>query len=216
MKFRWSCPNPDKALTAQVAADAGISSLLAQCLLNRGLSDPESIGRFIEPRLKHLADPFLIPDMERAVARLFEARRNSEPIVIFGDYDVDGVSATAIMVEVLSYLGCKVDGYLPHRMDEGYGLSQLGVEKCFERHGRKLVLAVDCGSTSAASITWLQAKGCDVVVLDHHQVSSPPPKPAALVNPQLATPEQPCFRELCSAGLAFKLSHALMKRGREL
>src|SRR4051812_3378431 len=216
MKFRWSCADSKSPAALQLAAELNISTLFAQCLLNRGFGTVESISRFIEPRLKHLADPFLIPNMERAVARLFEARRNSEPIVVFGDYDVDGVSATAIMVEVLSYLGCKVEGYLPHRLDEGYGLSQLGVEKCFERHGRKLVLAVDCGSTSAASIAWLGAKGCDVLVLDHHQVSSPPPKPVALVNPQLATPEQPCFRELCSAGLAFKLSHALMKRGREL
>src|SRR4051812_7380153 len=180
MKFRWSCPNPDKALTAQVAADAGISSLLAQCLLNRGLSDPESIGRFIEPRLKHLADPFLIPGMERAVDRLFEARQRSEPIVIFGDYDVDGVSATAVLIEVLSFLGCTVEAYLPHRLEEGYGLSQLAVENCFERHGRKLILAVDCGSTSAGSIAWLQEKGCDVLVVDHHQVSTPAPCPVAL------------------------------------
>jgi len=216
MKFRWSCAESNKSVAAQLAASLNLSPLFAQCLLNRGFDNVERIGRFIDPRLKHLADPFLIPGMERAVDRLFDARQSSEPIVIFGDYDVDGVSASAILVEVLAVLGCKVDTYLPNRLDEGYGLSQVAVENCFERHGRKLILAVDCGSTSAASIAWLQAKGCDVVVVDHHQVSTPAPAPVALVNPQLAGAGQPSFRELCSAGLAFKLAHALMKRGRKV
>src|SRR5947207_799412 len=181
MKFRWSFVDSNGGVAAQLAQDLGISPLLAKCLVNRGFNTSEAIGRFIDPRLKHLADPFLIPGMERAVERLLEARKNAEPIVIFGDYDVDGVSATAVLMEVLSVLACKVESYLPHRLDEGYGLSQLGVENCFERHGRKLILAVDCGSTSATSIDWLQRQGCDVLVVDHHQVSSPPPAPLALV-----------------------------------
>lgn len=216
MKFRWSCANPDDATATQLAQELRVSQLLVQCLLNRGFKTVETIGRFIEPRLKHLADPFLIPGMARAVERLFHARQNAEPIVVFGDYDVDGVSASAIMIEVLAVLGLNVESYLPHRLDEGYGLSQTAVENCFEQHGRKLVLAVDCGSTSVSSIQWLQERGCDVIVLDHHQVSSPAPGPRALVNPQLAAAGEPSFRELCSAGLAFKLAHALMKRGREL
>jgi single-stranded-DNA-specific exonuclease len=216
MKFRWSCADCEDVAAAQLANDAGVSPLLAQCLLNRGFDSIEMIGRFLEPRLKNLADPFLLPGMGTAVDRILSARQNSESIVIFGDYDVDGVSATAILVEVLSFLGCAVDSYLPSRLDEGYGLSSIAVENCFERHGRKLVVAVDCGSTSAASIEWLKEHGCDVIVVDHHQVSDPRPCPVALVNPQLANAGEASFRELCSAGLAFKLAHALMKRCREV
>src|SRR5207237_9463312 len=117
---------------------------------------------------------------------------------------VDGCEPTAIPMEVLAVLGRKVESYLPRRLEEEYGLSETAVQNCFQKHGRKLLLAVDCGSTSLDSIQWLQSQGCDVIVLDHHQISSPAPAPVALVNPQLAGADQPCFRELCFAGLAFK------------
>src|SRR3954471_1830948 len=216
MRFRWASAGPDDIVTAQLAGELHISRLFALCLVNRGLRHTEGAARFIEPRPKHLADPFLIPGMEAAVQRLWRAREANEPIVIFGDYDVDGVSATALLVQTFQALGCTVHNYLPDRFEEGYGLSKTAAENCFQRHGRKLIVAVDCGSTSVSSIEWLSRQGCDVIVLDHHQVSSPAPQPVALVNPQLATAEQPSFRELCSAGLAFKLAHALMKHGRGL
>ncbi len=231
MKFRWSLQPPQPLLAGRLAAQAGVSPLLAQCLLNRGLSEPEAIGRFLQPRLKNLCDPFLLPDMESAVTRLLRAREQGERLVIFGDYDVDGVSSTALLLEVFRRLGWQVDCYLPHRLDEGYGLSQEGVENCLQRFPVTLLLAVDCGSTAVASIAWLKERGVDVIVLDHHQVSTPAPEAVALVNPQLSkagfTPASdsvadgsrhdagPAFTELCSVGLAFKLAHALVKRGRE-
>ncbi|MCL4790315.1 MAG: DHH family phosphoesterase, partial [Verrucomicrobia bacterium] len=231
MKFRWSLQPPQPLLAGRLAAQAGVSPLLAQCLLNRGLSEPEAIGRFLQPRLKNLCDPFLLPDMESAVTRLLRARERGERLVIFGDYDVDGVSSTALLLEVFRQLDWQVDCYLPHRLDEGYGLSQDGVENCLQRFPVTLLLAVDCGSTAVASIAWLKARGVDVIVLDHHQVSTPAPEVVALVNPQLSkagfTPASdsvpdgsrqgacPTFTELCSVGLAFKLAHALVKRGRE-
>lgn len=231
MKFRWSLQPPQPLLAGRLAAQAGVSPLLAQCLLNRGLSEPEAIGRFLQPRLKNLHDPFLLPNMESAVTRLLRARERGERLVIFGDYDVDGVSSTALLLEVFRRLGWQADCYLPHRLDEGYGLSQDGVENCLQRFPVTLLLAVDCGSTAVASIAWLKARGVDVIVLDHHQVSTPAPEAVALVNPQLSkagfTPASdsvadgsrhdagPAFTELCSVGLAFKLAHALVKRGRE-
>jgi single-stranded-DNA-specific exonuclease len=115
----------------------------------------------------------------------------------------------------LRELGWKVNSYLPNRMDEGYGLSAEGVENCLKKFPTTLLLAVDCGSTAVETIQKLHERGVDVIVLDHHQVSSPAPNAVALVNPQLAGGEQMSFRELCSAGLAFKLAHALIKRGRE-
>lgn len=220
MKFRWTIAPSQPLLVGQLANALKISPLLAQCLLNRGHSELERISGFLEPRLKSLADPFLLPNMTTAVERLFQARERKESVVIFGDYDVDGVTSTALLLEVFEKLGWQARFYLPHRMDEGYGLSRDGVENCLKKHPTTLLLAVDCGSTAVESISWLRESSVDVIVLDHHQVSSPAPSATALVNPQLtvaSTPQNGAqdFRELCSAGLAFKLAHALVKRGRE-
>ena len=231
MKFRWSLAPAQPALVDFLARELKISPLLAQCLLNRGHSEPEPITRFLDPKLKNLADPFLLPNMRAAVERLFAAHAAGEPLVIFGDYDVDGVTSTTLLYEVLTALGWKVHCYLPHRMDEGYGLSQSGVENCLQKFPVKLLLAVDCGSTAHVQVAWLRERGVEVLVLDHHQVSDPPPDAVALVNPQLgvqagvqasacSSPGQPkgwtpTFTELCSAGLAFKLAHAVVKHGRE-
>ena len=217
MKFRWS-PAPSQPLLAEkITAQLKISPLLAQCLLNRGYSEPEVIENFLQPRLKNLADPFLLPNMATAVERLLRAQANKESLVIFGDYDVDGVTSTALLVEVLRGLGWLVEFYLPHRMDEGYGLSREGVENCLKKFPVTLLLAVDCGSTAVETIALLRERGVDVIVLDHHQVSNPAPAAVALVNPHLAvTFGTPNFQELCSVGLAFKLAHALIKRGREI
>lgn len=218
MKFRWNIAPEQPLLAEKLARELSCSTLLIQCLLNRGLSEAEAINRFLEPRLKQLADPFLLPNMGVAVERLLRACEMGEPVVIFGDYDVDGVTSTSLLREVLSQLGWVVEHYLPHRMEEGYGLSQDGVENCLRRYPVKLLLAVDCGSTAVTSIAWLRERGVDVIVLDHHQVSHPAPEAVALVNPQLSIGEGQSsapFTELCSAGLAFKLAHALIKRGRE-
>jgi len=225
VKYRWSVAPPQPLLATQLARKLEISPLLAQCLVNRGFSEPEALRAFLEPRLKNLSDPFLLPNMAAAVDRLFLARERGEPLVIFGDYDVDGVTSTALLLEVLGKLGWSVNFYLPHRLDEGYGLSQDGVENCLKKFPTTLLLAVDCGSTAVASIAWLRQRGVDVIVLDHHQVSAPAPAAVALVNPQLQSraasaagrgPEADRLStEFCSAGLAFKLAHALVKRGRE-
>jgi single-stranded-DNA-specific exonuclease len=230
MKFRWSLAPTQPLLAGQIAARLKISPLLAQCLLNRGLSEISALENFLAPRLKNLADPFLLPNMQSAVERIFRARELDETIVIFGDYDVDGVTSTALLVEFFRALGWRVEFYLPSRMDEGYGLSADGVDNClkkflpaaedFSAQNKKiLLLAVDCGSTAVGTIQKLRAREIDVIVLDHHQVSNPAPDAIALVNPQLAKNSElktQNFCELCSAGLAFKLAHAILKRGREI
>jgi len=233
MKFRWSLAPPQPLLAGQLAAQLNLSPLLTQCLLNRNFSEPPAIETFLQPRLKNLADPFLLPDMNVAVERLLRAREQNEPLVIFGDYDVDGVTSTALLLEVLRALGWQADFYLPNRMDEGYGLSPEAVENCLKQFPVTLLLAVDCGSTAVETVRSLRARGVDVIVLDHHQVSNPAPEAVALVNPQIQGREsrvesrgqaaacRPTLdsrpsTELCSAGLAFKLAHALVKRGREL
>lgn len=218
MKYRWQIAPAQPLLAETLARDTGTSPLLAQCLVNRGQHDPERIRRFLAPRLKHLADPFQLPNMEAAVKRLWRARDQGEALVIFGDYDVDGVTSTALLTDFLTTLGWKVHPYLPHRLDEGYGLSQDGVDNCLRQHPVTLLLAVDCGSTAVATILELREKGVEVIVLDHHQLTGDCPPAVALVNPQLTanTSGEGAFTELCSVGLAFKLAHALVKRGRQL
>jgi single-stranded-DNA-specific exonuclease len=211
MKFTWTMAAARRELCQSLSGALGISPLLAQCLLNRGLNEPDDLSRFLQPRLRNLADPFLIPNMAAAVDRLLAARARGELLVIFGDYDVDGVTSTAMLTETLGALGWRIEHYLPHRLEEGYGLSGDGVERCLQKFPAKLLLAVDCGSTAVEVIAQLREKGIDVVVLDHHQVSEPAPAAVALVNPQLGA----AFRELCAAGLAFKLIHALIKRMRQ-
>ncbi|MBM3844973.1 MAG: single-stranded-DNA-specific exonuclease RecJ [Verrucomicrobia bacterium] len=214
MKYRWITAPAQPALANFLAKEVGVSPLLAQCLLNRGLSEPDSIRRFLEPRLKSLADPFLIPGLSAATERLLVAREKKERVVVFGDYDVDGVTSAALLCDVFSKLGISTQCYLPHRLDEGYGLTQSGVENCRKRHPTDLIVAVDCGSTSVDVIARLKDAGIDVIVVDHHQVSSPAPAAFALVNPQVQK-DPPWFKELCSAGLAFKLAHGLVKRARD-
>lgn len=224
MKYRWHIAPAQPLLVDPLAARLGIAPLLAQCLVNRGLSDPAAMEAFLEPRLKNLADPFLLPHMDLAVDRLLRAHRDAEPLVVYGDYDVDGVTSTTLLLEVLRRLGWSVAAYLPHRLDEGYGLTRDGAENCLKKYPVRLLLAVDCGSTAVETIAWLRARGVETIVLDHHQVANPAPAAIALVNPQLALPGQDpavavpatrTFTELCSVGIAFKLAHALLKRGRE-
>lgn len=205
---RWSVAEPTFA-AGEIARSLGLSPLTARCLVNRGIITPQAAEEFLSPQLKRLNDPFLLPEMDKAVEALLAER--SRTVVIFGDYDVDGITATAILLETLTVLGWKASSYLPHRIDDGYGLSLDAAEKALRDTGARLMIAVDCGSTAVDAIAALKGRGVDVIVLDHHQVSSPAPAARALVNPQRGEEG----RELCSAGLAFKLAHALVKRLRE-
>jgi single-stranded-DNA-specific exonuclease len=215
MQHHWEIQAPDPIAVEKLVTAHGVTTLLACCLVNRGQSEPEIAASFLKPRLANLADPNLLPNMETGVERLFQARETGEALVVFGDYDVDGVTSTALLHESLGDLGWTVGHYLPHRMKEGYGLSQKAAENCVQQLHPKLILAVDCGSTNTETIAWLNKQAVDVVVLDHHQVPDPQPPAVAIINPQLAAEGDPDFRELCTAGLAFKLLHAIVKAGRE-
>lgn len=213
MNSRWVLATPPPECAEALRHGRRLSSLVATCLVNRGIVTTEAADAFLDPRLRSLSDPMILPDIRLAIDRLFLARERNEPLVIFGDYDVDGVTSTAILTEVFTALGWQCSQYLPHRRDEGYGLSQAGVENCLARHPTSLLLAVDCGSTAVEPIAWLNSRGVDVLVLDHHQLSDPLPPALALVNP-LRSPDA-ASAPFCSAGLAFKLAHALVKHGRE-
>jgi single-stranded-DNA-specific exonuclease len=207
---KWIFPAEIDAERAKaLAAEAGVEPWIAEILLRRGKGDTEEARAFLKPMLRSLSDPFLLPGMEGAIARIITAVETQERIVLFGDYDVDGVTSLTILARVLRASGGQVTTFLPHRMDEGYGLSADGIARCVEIHAPKLLIAIDCGTTSVAEITALRERGIDTVVLDHHEPKEVLPPVVAMVNPKVAGDE---FRYLCSAGIAFKVAHALLKR----
>ena len=182
---------------------------IARLLLRKGFNTAADVQAFLSPRLKTLTDPFLLPNMETAVSRILNAIDRRERIVLFGDYDVDGVTSLALLAETLRAYGSAPDLFLPLRMEEGYGLSRESIQRCVERHQPNLLIALDCGTSSAAEIVDLRQRGVEVIVLDHHEPKSALPECVAIVNPKI-DPASP-FHNLCSAGIVFKLCHALLK-----
>jgi len=185
------------------------SECIARLLFRKGFSTAEEVQAFLQPRLKSLSDPFLVPKMDAAVSRIFAALDRHERIALFGDYDVDGVTSLALMAETLQAYGASPDLFLPLRMEEGYGLSCESVERCIEQYHPQLLIALDCGTSSAGEIVDLGKRGVDVIVLDHHEPKSALPECVAIVNPKI-DPASP-FHYLCSVGIVFKLCHALLK-----
>ena len=207
--MRWLLPDAiDPLLSRPLVERTGVSGWLAELLVRRGITAPEDAESFLQPRLRRLSDPLLLPGMVAAVDRLLAAIDRGERIVLYGDYDVDGVTSLALLTRVLRAYGGNLAAFLPHRVDEGYGLSAEGIARCVEKHAPQLLIAVDCGTTSVGEIAMLRESGVDVIVLDHHEPREELPAAVAVVNPKLGTD----FRYLCSAGICFKVAHALAKR----
>ena len=207
----WKTVEGDPALAQTLSAQAGVPVPLASLLVSRGFTTVETIDRFLNPRLSDLVDPSRLPDMEKAVDRIRKAIDRNEPMVVFGDYDVDGISSTALMVQVLTKLGARITPFLPHRIDDGYGLSVEPLKRCMETWNPKLLITVDCGTGSVEAAEWARAAHLDVIVTDHHEASGPVAPVLALVNPKLGTEER--IKALAGVGVAFKLCHALVKKG---
>jgi single-stranded-DNA-specific exonuclease len=182
---------------------------IAELLKRKGFSCADVVNAYLSPRLSSLSDPFLLPNMRAAVERILQAIDRGERVVLFGDYDVDGVTSLALLAELLRSYGRAAELFLPLRMEEGYGLSAESVDRCCEQHHPQLLIAVDCGTSSIAEIAALKTRGIDVIVLDHHEPKSALPDCVAVVNPKA---ELNCASEyLCSVGIVFKLCHALLK-----
>jgi single-stranded-DNA-specific exonuclease len=184
------------------------SECIARLLLRKGFRCAEEVNSFLRPRLSSLSDPFLLPQMHAAVSRILTALDRRERIVLFGDYDVDGVTSLALLAEMLSAYGGAPELFLPLRMEEGYGLSPESVERCVGQYRPQLLIAIDCGTSSVKEIADLRKRSVDVIVLDHHEPKSALPSCVAIVNPK--TVDSP-FEYLCSVGIVFKLCHALLK-----
>ncbi len=188
---------------------SGFPPLIAQLLFNRGLTEPAQLESFITADERLSYDPFLLPDMAQAVARVYRALLGGENIAVYGDFDTDGITATALLVQGLSSLGAKVTPYLPHRVSEGHGLRTGALEK-LSQQGISLVITVDCGITGIAEVKKARRLGIDIVVTDHHTPLDEVPQATAVVDPKLPNSTYP-FSELAGVGVAFKLLEALLK-----
>jgi single-stranded-DNA-specific exonuclease len=186
------------------------SACVARLLQRKRFNCAEEVRLFLNPRLAGLADPFLLEGMGGVVERIFQAIDCRERIVLFGDYDVDGVTSLALLAGMLRAYGCEVALFLPHRIEEGYGLSADGIRRCLKEHHPQLLIAIDCGTSSFSEIAVLRQSGVDVIVLDHHEPKAERPD-CLLVNPKVTGI---AFTYLCSVGLTFKLCHALLKTRR--
>jgi len=203
-------PDPGPA-RRQIARGLGLSEDTGRLLASR-LPGPtvESARAFLQPSLTHLHDPWQLADMPRAVDRLVTAVRNRERTVVYGDYDTDGVTACALLLRAFQALGLEAQSYLPHRVEEGYGLSEAFVRKAL-REGVQVVVTVDCGVSDLPQVRALQEGGVDVIVTDHHEPGSDLPPAYAVVDPKRPESVYP-FRDLAGVGVAFKLAWALFER----
>jgi len=206
----WIWPDQDHDRVVELARNLNYPPALARLLINRGINDPEQARAFLSPSMDQFHEPWLMLGMEQAVARLLSAVEKKEAIVIHGDYDADGISATVILVEALHQLGGKVDYYLPSRFDEGYGL-HIEPLKEFKEAGHSLVVTVDCGINAVEEAAYAADLGLDLIITDHHQPLEQLSGALAVINPLQKDCPYP-FKELSGAGIAFKLAAALMEK----
>ncbi len=205
---RW-IPRGEQFQADGDASSGGFPAVLEQLVRQRGLPSGVDLEGYLRPRLRDLADPFLIPDMRPAVERILQAVDRGEKICIYGDYDVDGVSSITLMRRILMAYGLRPRHFIPRRGPEGYGLSDAAIARCMAEGPKPdLLITVDCGTVSIPQVAELRAAGVDVVIVDHHEpLLDGRPDCCALVNPKCGTE----FTYLCAAGVVFKLGHALLK-----
>lgn len=212
--MRWMMPSavvPAVDLSGELGMGAVCSGLLAR----RGFTSVDAARRFISPNLADLEDPFALGGMTEAINRIEAALRKEESVLIFGDYDVDGVTSTVLLTDFLRRFGLNPHHVVPKRLEEGYGLSIDSLTRALEGGKPDLLIAVDCGTSSAGEVAWLRRQGVSVLILDHHTSKESLPEDCILVNPHVHDPEGVPWKNLCSVGLVFKFCHALLKRMRE-
>jgi single-stranded-DNA-specific exonuclease len=209
----WQLTTPKRKLAREIEKALGLPPLVALILTTRQLTSSSQASDFLNSRLTNLPLPSQLPNLNEAVERIVTALENEEQIAVYGDYDVDGVTATALLVDFLTRLGGKVHWHLPHRIQEGYGLNSSALHH-LHGQGVGLVITVDCGSSDHEPILFARELGIDMIVTDHHQPPNPLPETNALVNPKLKQEEEE-FRDLAGVGVAFYLATALRTHFRQ-
>jgi single-stranded-DNA-specific exonuclease len=207
---RWIFPPADSAAVEALAQALTMPRAAAEVLWRRGLRDADSARRFLDPRIEDLHDPFLLRDMDLAVERIRRAIRDGERIEIHGDYDVDGVTSTVLLKTALDMTGGDAGWHIPHRLHDGYGMQPAAVEEAAAR-GTRLIVSVDNGIRAAAAIARGNELGIDTIVTDHHLPETELPPALAVINPNRVDCDYP-NPNLCGAGVAFKLAHAVLSR----
>jgi len=207
----WKTVDTEESSARKLAADLSIPMPVARVLTARGLTESEEVRRFLDPRLSDLSDPFDLPDMREAVERVWRAVARQEAILVYGDYDADGVTGTVLLLSVLRKLGARVEWFVPSRLNEGYGLSEKALPHCLAEHSPDLIITVDCGTNSHLAVAAAGEAGVDVVITDHHEKGEKPAGAVAVVNPKLG--ENVATKMLAGVGVVFKLCHALIKDG---
>jgi single-stranded-DNA-specific exonuclease len=208
---KWILRQFDGAAASRLATTLDLSPIIAGLLVSRGYGDRATAETFLKPSLDHLHDPFLMKGMPEAVTRLQRAIDSQEPVLIYGDYDVDGTTGTAVLLRALRMLGATAGYHVPHRFTEGYGIQQAALEKA-AREGYKLVVSVDCGIRAHEPLVWARENGLDVIITDHHlpDEDEGAPPAFAVLNPN----QNGCLypdKNLAGVGVAFKLVHALFR-----
>ncbi len=210
MAKHWRIQPHDAARIVAMERAAGVPAVVAQLLLCRGIHEPSLARDFLDAKLTSLRDPCELPGASDAAERIWAAIEAKRRIVIYGDYDVDGMSGTALLFLCLRMLSAEVSYYVPHRVDEGYGLHCESLSKLAER-GAQMVITVDCGACSVAEADWARKLGLELIITDHHEFADGLPAAACIVHPGLPGAAYP-FLGLCGAGVAFKLAWALCQR----
>ncbi|WP_298638538.1 single-stranded-DNA-specific exonuclease RecJ [uncultured Prevotella sp.] len=211
MHFKWKYepPTPEQKKDAdKLTEDTNISAPLALIMAKRGIKEKDA-KKFFHPQLGDLLDPFLMKDMDKAVERLNEAMGRKERIMVYGDYDVDGCTAVALVYKFLQQYYSNIDYYIPDRYDEGYGVSRKGIEYARET-GVSLIIILDCGIKAISEIQYAKSIGIDFIICDHHVPDDEMPPAAAILNPKRTDDEYP-FKHLCGCGVGFKLMQAFAK-----
>ncbi len=211
--MRWIPPLEDRAASEQIAQALALHPVLARVLVARGLATPDAAHLFLRDRFSDLPDPGLLKGMDPAVERICRALAKGEKITLWGDYDVDGVTSTALLKLFLTSLGGRVATTIPHRLDEGYGLNAEGMDR-IAADGTRLLVSLDCGISAVAEVARANALGLEVIVVDHHQVGEALPPALAIIDPHQPGCPYP-GKELCAAGLSFQVAVALRRALRE-
>lgn len=209
MEKRWKVLDPEKQRAGLLRSQLGIHPALCSILVQRGLDDFQKSRSYFRPSITDLHDPWLMKDMDKAVARVLQAITSNEKILVYGDYDVDGTTAVALMFHFLRSIHSQVEFYVPHRYKEGYGISKAGIDFAFENNFT-LVLSLDCGIKSVHLIDYAQSLGIDFVVCDHHMPDLQLPPAVAILDTKQPGCNYP-FNELCGCGVGLKLVQALCK-----
>ncbi|SCB77997.1 single-stranded-DNA-specific exonuclease RecJ [Weissella bombi] len=209
-RYQWEKPNiQNQKAVNELSETFGISKLIAKILVNRGYDTVETANAFLRPEISDLYDPFLLHDMDKTIERLFQAIDNGEKIVVYGDYDVDGMTSTAIMTWALELMGANVSYFVPSRFSDGYGPNLANYQK-LAAEGMQLLVTVDNGVSGKDEVAWLMSQGIDVIITDHHELPAELPVATAIVHPRHPEGSYP-FGGLSGAGVAFKVASALLE-----